>query len=783
MKIKNVDSKSHVRGESIYLDDIPLVEGTLYACVYDSTVAHGVLKSVDISEALRSEGVVKIILARDLIGENEIGGILPDEPLLADTEVHFQGMPVALVLAETEEAARIAVKKITSEIEPLEVVTDPRVAFAKNDLIVPPKHFKLGDTESAFKTCAHYFEGRADMNGQEHLYIETQGAYCIPTEQGGMRVYSSTQGPTAVQRCVSRVTGLPMHLIEVDVQRLGGGFGGKEDQANAWAAMCAVGTQLTKRPVKYALHRMEDMRMTGKRHPYSADYKIGLDKNLKIVAYEAVFYQNAGASADLSPPVLERTLFHCTNSYFVPNVSASAYSCRTNLPPNTAFRGFGGPQGMFVIESAIAHAAENLNVFASEIQQKNLLQNGDEFPYGQKAESEAITSWTQADAEFDFAKLQTEAEKFNSQSKFIKKGVALMPVCFGISFTKTPMNQARALVHVYTDGSVAVSTGAVEMGQGVNTKIAQVAARTFSLPIERIKVHTTNTLRIANTSPTAASAAADLNGRATQNACETIRARLAELAKDLVRAENVSDISFENGFVLHKNELTDWDWLKLVNEAHLRRVNLSEHAHYATQGINFDWNTASGHPFAYHVYGTAIVGVTVDCRRGIYEVEYVKTCHDFGHSMNTSVDYGQIEGGIVQGIGWMTMEEVVYDAEGKLRSNALSTYKIPDIYSVPKEIEILPLETERENLAIFNSKAVGEPPLMYGIGAYFAIRNAVRAFNSESSPAFDAPFTPEKVLMDLYKKIEMEKPENGQPRVAVRLQTNEKRAGTVAIRR
>jgi xanthine dehydrogenase large subunit len=756
MKIKNVDSKSHVRGESIYLDDIPLVEGTLYACVYDSPVAHGVLKSVDISEAERSKGVVKIILAKDLIGENEIGGILPDEPLLADEEVHFQGMPVALVLAETEEAARIAVKKITSEIEPLEVVTDPRIAFAKDDLIVPPKHFKLGDTESAFKNCEYVFEGRADMNGQEHLYIETQGAYCLPTEQGGMRVYSSTQGPTAVQRCVARVTGLPMHLIEVDVQRLGGGFGGKEDQANAWAAMCAVGTQLTKRPVKYALHRMEDMRMTGKRHPYSADYKIGLDKNLKIVAYEASFYQNAGASADLSPPVLERTLFHCTNSYFIPNVSASAYSCRTNLPPNTAFRGFGGPQGMFIIESAIAHAAENLNVSASEIQQKNLLQNGDEFPYGQLAESEAITSWTQADAKYNFAKLQTEAEKFNAQNKFVKKGVALMPVCFGISFTKTPMNQARSLVHVYTDGSVAVSTGAVEMGQGVNTKIAQVAARVFSLPIERIKVHTTNTLRIANTSPTAASAAADLNGRATQNACETIRARLAELAKDLLEAENVSDISFENGFVLHKNELTDWDWLKLVNEAHLRRVNLSEHAHYATQGINFDWNTASGHPFAYHVYGTAIVGVAVDCRRGIYEVEYVKTCHDFGNSMNTSVDYGQIEGGIVQGIGWMTMEEVVYDAEGKLRSNALSTYKIPDIYSVPKEIEILPLETERENLAIFNSKAVGEPPLMYGIGAYFAIRNAIRAFNSESSPAFDAPFTPERVLMNLYSQAAKE---------------------------
>ena len=751
--MKNIDSKSHTRGESIYLDDIPLIEGTLYACVYDSMVAHGVLKNVVIEEAEKSEGVVRIVLAKDLIGENQIGGIIPDEPLLADGEVHFCGMPIAIVLAETEDQARSAAKKIKAENEPLEIVTDPRVAFAKNDLIVPPKHFKLGDTETAFKDCKHIYEGRADVNGQEHLYIETQGAYTVPTEQGGMRVYSSTQGPTAVQRAVSRVTALPMNLVEVDVTRLGGGFGGKEDQANAWAAICAVGTQLTKRPVKYALHRMEDMRMTGKRHPYSADYRIGLDEDLKILAYEVVFYQNAGASADLSPPVLERTLFHCTNSYFIPNVMATAYSCRTNLPPNTAFRGFGGPQGMFVVESAIARAAEKLNVSASEIQRKNLINDGDEFPYGQIAESEAVTSWAQADKKFDFLKLQKEADEFNRENKFIKKGVAFQPVCFGISFTKTPMNQARSLVHVYTDGSVAVSTGAVEMGQGVNTKIAQVAARIFSLPIERIRVHPTNTLRIANTSPTAASAAADLNGRATQIACETILQRLKEVAAPLIEARTANDVSIENGFVFRSGERTDLDWLVLVNEAHFNRVSLSEHAHYATAGIHFDWGTAKGHPFAYHVYGTAAVGVTVDCQRGIYTIDYVKACHDFGATMNEAVDYGQVEGGIAQGIGWMTMEEVVYDENGKLRSNALSTYKIPDIYSVPKTIEILPLETTRENPAIFNSKAVGEPPLMYGIGAYFAIRNAVRSFNSENSPAFDAPFTPERVLMNLYSEV------------------------------
>ncbi|MCK6691231.1 MAG: molybdopterin-dependent oxidoreductase, partial [Thermoanaerobaculia bacterium] len=474
--MKNIDAKTHVRGESLYLDDIRLLQGTLFACVFDSPVAHGVLNNIDLSEAEKMPGVVRIITAKDLRGENQIGGIVPDEPLLADGQVHFQGMPVALVVAESDEAARAAVKKIKAGITPLEAITDPRVAFAKNEFIIPPKRFQLGDCTEAFKSCAYVFEGRADVNGQEHLYIETQGAYAVPAEGGGLKIYSSTQGPTAVQRTAARVTGMPMHHIEVDVTRLGGGFGGKEDQATAWAVLCAVATQLTGRPVKYSLHRLEDMRMTGKRHPYSADYRIGLDKDLRIQAYEVVFYQNAGAAADLSPAILERTLFHCTNSYYIPNVSAIAYSCRTHLPPNTAFRGFGGPQGMFVMEAAIAHAAEKLGVPAADIQQKNLLKTGDEFPYGQRAESEAVSAWQQAERQYDFAKIRQEAQEFNRLNRYLKRGVALMPVCFGISFTKTSMNQARALVHVYTDGSVAVSTGAVEMGQGVNSKIHQVAA-------------------------------------------------------------------------------------------------------------------------------------------------------------------------------------------------------------------------------------------------------------------------------------------------------------------
>src|SRR5688572_2499106 len=367
-KMKNIDSYTHVRGESVYLDDIPIVNGTLYAVVFDSPIAHGRIKTLDTNEAAKADGVVSIFTAKDIPGDNQIGGIVPDEELLANDHVHFVGMPIALVIAESEEKARVALKKIRVEIDPLPVITDPREAKEKGELIIPPRTFQLGDIENAWSQCEHIFEGRTETNGQEHLYIETQGAYALPQENGSIRIYSSTQGPTAVQRTTARVLGIPMHQIEVDTTRLGGGFGGKEDQATTWAIMVALATYHLKRPVKYSLHRMEDMRMTGKRHPDSSDFKIGLDKDLKIVAYEATFYQNAGAAADLSPAVMERTLFHCTSSYFVPNVKATAYSCRTHLPPNTAFRGFGGPQGMFVIEAAIAKAAEALNVDASVIQ-------------------------------------------------------------------------------------------------------------------------------------------------------------------------------------------------------------------------------------------------------------------------------------------------------------------------------------------------------------------------------------------------------------------------------
>ena len=748
--MKNIDSKGHVMGKSMYVDDIPTIQGTGYGVVFDSPKAHGIIKSVDYSKALALPGVIEILTCQHIPGENQIGGIIPDEELFASKEVHFQGQPIALIIAETEQIAFKARTLISIEIEEKEVITDPRVAQTKGQLIFPPRTFSLGSTSDTWEGCDHIFEGKVEINGQEHLYIETQGAYAQPLETGNIKISSSTQGPTVVQRACAKVLNVGMHNIEVDVVRLGGGFGGKEDQATPWAIMAALGAQILHIPIKVILHRMDDMRMTGKRHPYSADYKIGLTKDLKIKSYEVTFFQNAGAAADLSPAVMERTLFHSTNSYFIPNVKATAYSCKTNLPPNTAFRGFGGPQGMFVIEAAIAHAAEELKIKKHQIQKINLLKTGDEFPYGQIAEGVGLSkSWQTLESKFDLEGVKSKIERFNKNNNIFKKGYALMPITFGISFTKTPMNQARALVHIYSDGTVGISTGAVEMGQGVNTKMLQIAANIFSIPANKVKLESTNTTRVANTSPTAASATADLNGKALENACNALLERLTKSAANHFNVDP-SSIALNNEAVLVDENPSEMNWAELVDMAFLERVCLTENGHYATPIINFDKNTEKGHPFAYHVFGLALTEVTLDCIRGTYDFDAVKIVHDFGKSMNPTVDRGQIEGGLVQGIGWMTLEEIRYNEEGRLLSNSLSTYKVPDIYSVPKEVVIEPLETEGTDMAILKSKAVGEPPLMYGIGAYFAIENAIKAFNPQYQSTFDAPFTHEKVLTALY---------------------------------
>ncbi len=750
--MQNIDSFTHVRGESLFVDDIIVRQDTLFGVVFDSPKAHGKIKKVDYSKAENVEGVVKIFTYKDIIGENQIGGILPDEPLWAEEEVHFWGQPIAFIVAETEAIAKKARQLIEIDIEDLPIITTAKEAKTKGSFINAPRSFSLGDTESTFSNCEYVFEGETFSNGQEHLYLETQGCYAIPQENGSIKLISSTQGPTAVQKITARVLGVPMHKIEVDVIRLGGGFGGKEDQATPWAVMAAVAVQHLNKPIKYILNRHDDLRMTGKRHPYASFFKIGLNKELKIMAFEAEFLQNSGAAADLSPAIAERTLFHATNSYFVPNVKTSVYSCKTNLPPNTAFRGFGGPQGMFVIESAIATAADAIGVNKRFIQEANLLAENDEFSYGQIAtQVEAKRTWVTAKDYFKLEKLEKEIATFNKDNEHFKRGISVMPIAFGISFTNTPMNHARALVHIYQDGSVGVSTGAVEMGQSVNTKMLQVTQDILGISSAKVKLETTNTTRVANTSPSAASSTADLNGKAVQMACEALLNRLVRVAAIMI-SEDEKSITLQNDIVYVNGKKSKLGWEALIMQAMLERVALSENAHYATPIIHFDKAEEKGHPFAYHVYGTAITIVTVDCMRGTYEIDGVKIVHDFGKSMNIGIDIGQVEGALVQGIGWMTMEEIAYGTDGRLLSNALSTYKIPDIFSAPKTIETIPLETAGNTMAIFKSKAVGEPPLMYGIGAYFAIQNAVKAYNKHYTLQFHAPFTPEKVLMALYEK-------------------------------
>ncbi|MBZ0199753.1 MAG: molybdopterin-dependent oxidoreductase [Ignavibacteriaceae bacterium] len=749
--MKNYDWINHVKGESKFLDDLPVPEGTLHAFVFTSSVAKGKIKSIDTTTAENYPGINKIITYRDIPGENQIGTILRDEPLLAEHEVDFIGQPIAILVGTDADVVREAARLIKCEITELPPIVDPREAFEKGELIIPPQIFSLGNCETAWQNCAYVIEGSAESGGQEHLYLETQSAYSIPVEGGGIKIFSSTQSPTAVQRVTAGVLGLPMHKVEVDVLRLGGGFGGKENQATMWAAISGLASFILKLPVKIILSRHEDMMFTGKRHPYSSDYKIGLNKDGKILAYDVQFYQNAGAASDLSPAILERTLFHCTNSYFVPNVKATAYSCRTNLPPNTAFRGFGGPQAMFVFECAIHKAAAQMGIDASVIQENNLLNESDEFPYGQLTKNcMAQPTWYQAKNDFDFEDRKKAVSNFNSKNKLVKRGIAAMPICFGISFTNTMLNQASALVHVYTDGSVSVSTAAIEMGQGVNMKMRQVAASIFSIDISKVKIETTNTTRIANTSPTAASSGADLNGRAVEKACLIIFERLRNFSASILDVEDSNKISFKDDSVYLDGKTTGLKWNDLILKAYLKRINLSSHAHYITPNIHFDKSTSKGNPFAYHVYGTAIIEVEVDCLRGIYKLLSVKAVHDFGKSMSPVIDRSQAEGAIMQGIGWATVEELLFDEKGKYLTDTLSTYKVPDVHFTPEEMEVKFLENNTHSEAIFNSKAIGEPPLMYGIGAYFAIANAVKSFKTSANFRYSLPITPEKVLMNLH---------------------------------
>lgn len=735
------------RGEARFTGDLPLPPGTLHAMVATSPQAHARFNGIDRSAALAEPGVVAVLTAADIPGTNDIGNLFRGEPLLAVEEVHCVGEPYALVVADSADAAWRGAQKLRAEWQPLPAIFDVRAAYAAGQLIQPPRTFALGDVDAAWASCTTVVSGRVELGSAEHVYMETQCALAIPRDDGGLKIHSATQSPSGVHKAVAAISGLPMHLIEVEVERLGGGFGGKEEQATPWACLAALAALRLRRPVRLQLDRPDDMRLTGKRHPYSADYRLGLDAQGNFLAYEATLYQNAGCTADLSTAILERSLFHATNAYRLPNVRVTAASCRTNLPSNTAFRGFGAPQAIFVLEAAIRRAARQLGIAPESLQRQNLLHTGDAFPYGMTAADDRATAcWDELSSHFDLAGRQQAVAQFNASGGPLRKGLTVVPVCFGISFTATLLNQAEALLHVYADGSVSITTGAVDMGQGVQHRIRRVVALTLGVDEARVHVASTSTRSVANVSPTAASTGADLNGEAARQAALRILAGLRPLAAELLACPPAAVVFAHDAATQADGRRIAWP--ELIVAAYARRVPLSALAHYATPGLHFDPSANQGRPFAYHVMGAALVEATVDVLRGTGRIDRVAVVHDVGLSLDPTLDRGQIEGAIVQGIGWMTSEEILYDENGRLLTDTLASYKIPDLYDAPA-IDIR-LRQDAGAAGLLGSKAVGEPPLIYGLGAYFALRAAMAAWRPLPDEVQQTPLTAERIFTQLH---------------------------------
>lgn len=735
------------RGEARFTGDLPLPPGTLHAMVATSPQAHARFNGIDRSAALAEPGVVAVLTAADIPGTNDIGNLFRGEPLLAVEEVHGVGEPYALVVADSADAAWRGAQKLRADWQLLPTIFDVRAAYAAGQLIQPPRTFALGDVDAAWASCTTVVSGRVELGSAEHVYMETQCALAIPRDDGGLKIHSATQSPSGVHKAVAAISGLPMHLIEVEVERLGGGFGGKEEQATPWACLAALAALRLRRPVRLQLDRPDDMRLTGKRHPYSADYRLGLDAQGNFLAYEATLYQNAGCTADLSTAILERSLFHATNAYRLPNVRVTAASCRTNLPSNTAFRGFGAPQAIFVLEAAIRRAARQLGIAPESLQRQNLLRTGDAFPYGMTAADDRATAcWDELSSHFDLAGRQQAVAQFNASGGPLRKGLTVVPVCFGISFTATLLNQAEALLHVYADGSVSITTGAVDMGQGVQHRIRRVVALTLGVDEARVHVASTSTRSVANVSPTAASTGADLNGEAARQAALRILAGLRPLAAELLACPPAAVVFAHDAATQADGRRIAWP--ELIVAAYARRVPLSALAHYATPGLHFDPSANQGRPFAYHVMGAALVEATVDVLRGTGRIDRVAVVHDVGLSLDPTLDRGQIEGAIVQGIGWMTSEEILYDENGRLLTDTLASYKIPDLYDAPA-IDIR-LRQDAVAAGLLGSKAVGEPPLIYGLGAYFALRAAMAAWRPLPDEVQQTPLTAERIFTQLH---------------------------------
>lgn len=749
--MSNLDIINHTVGASIYIDDWAESHDMLFAQPVYGNAAHLDKIKVEWQHLKDHKSFYTFLSVKDIPGHNNIGHDLSKyEPLFAEGKIEYWGQPVGIILCRSEKDAHILKKQVKITGKSLPVIIDEYQAYENEQFLFNPECFSEGNTEEGFKKCTHIISGKAKCAGQEHLYLEPQGAIAYPKEGGALKIKSSTQGPSAVQRVVAQVLGIPMHKIEVEVNRLGGGFGGKEDQASLFAAMAALAALITNKPVKLVLDRPDDLIMTGKRHGYTFHYKIGMNDENKILAYEADLFQNGGAFADLSYPVLTRSLFHATNSYHIPHVKVTGYSCRTNLAPNTAFRGFGGPQGMFAIEAALYELSKKSGIPKEDIQRSNLFQEKNVTHYGQTLDHcHMVKCWDTLLVKYPITETIASINRHNQSQNRYTQGYSFMPVTFGISFTKTTLNQASSLVHIYQDGSIAVTTGAVEMGQGVNTKIAHIIEKTFSRDLSDIQVHFTNTEKNANTSPTAASSGADLNGHATLLACKNIKDRLSDFIREKYPQVRSDDIEFRKDGIYSQGIPLNYSWHQLIHDAYEERVNLSCHEFYKTPVIFFDSFTNKGHPFAYHTYGISFCQVTIDNWYGTYTIDKIFIVHDCGKSLDETIDRGQIEGALAQGIGWMTLEELGYREDGFPLANALSTYKIPDRQSLSKELSITLLDQDNP-VGLLKSKAIGEPPLMYGIGAYFALSHALDQIGRKSAIKIDAPMTPEKVFTAMY---------------------------------
>lgn len=740
----------HVLGEATYTDDLPELQGTLHAALGLSQKAHAKILSIDLEAVKSAPGVVAVYTARDIPGANDCGPIIHDDPILADGVVEYVGQPIFIVVADNHDNARRAARMAQIGYEELPAIFTPQQARSAQSFVVPPMHLTRGDFRRAFEQAPHRVKGELHVGGQEQFYLEGQIAYAIPREDHGMHVYSSTQHPSEMQHVIAHALGLHSHHVVVECRRMGGGFGGKESQSALWAAASAIAAARTKRPVKLRADRDDDMLVTGKRHCFYYEYEVGYNDDGRIVAAKVEMVLRAGFSADLSGPVATRAVCHFDNAYYLSDVDIVALCGKTNTQSNTAFRGFGGPQGAIALEYVIDDIARNLGKDPLDIRKINFYGRNDEegrnvTPYGQKVEDNVIHELVaELEAGSDYRKRRAQVQAFNAASPVLKKGIAITPVKFGIAFNVSHLNQAGALVHVYVDGSVLVNHGGTEMGQGINTKVAQVVAHELGIDLAQVRATATDTSKVANTSATAASTGADLNGKAAQNAARQIRDRLAAFAAQLFKGDAAS-VVFAGGMVHaagHSIPFAD-----LVNEAYPARIQLWSDGYYATPGLHWDSKTMTGHPFQYYAYGAAVSEVVVDTLTGEWKLLRVDALYDAGNSLNPAIDIGQVEGAFIQGMGWLTTEELWWNKAGKLMTHAPSTYKIPAVSDCPQDFRVRLFKNCNAADSIHRSKAVGEPPLLLPFSVFFAIRDAVASVGGyKVNPPLQAPATGEAIL-------------------------------------